>query len=67
MLQTSQTYLAKLRDTVLAEAGVQPSAVKIVPLPSNTATCECGLSGAGWRGALGVIRRDGGGLGCCAG
>ena len=39
-LESSKAYLAKLRDTVLAQAGVNAANVKLVPLPSNTATCE---------------------------
>lgn len=31
---------ARLRDDLLAKNGVNTSAVKLVPLPSNTATCE---------------------------
>ncbi|PSC70208.1 universal stress [Micractinium conductrix] len=37
-LSTSTAYLAKIRDTLLAEGGVKPANVKLVPLPSNTAT-----------------------------
>lgn len=37
-IESSKVYLAKLRDTLLADAGVKPADVKIVPLPSNTAT-----------------------------
>ncbi len=39
-LDTSRAFLSKLRDTLLADNGVKPSNVKVVPLPSNTATCE---------------------------
>lgn len=38
VLESSKAYLAKMRDTLLAEAGVKPSNVTLVPLPSNTAT-----------------------------
>ena len=44
-LSTSTAYLAKIRDTLLAEGGVKPANVKLVPLPSNTATCESGQKG----------------------
>ncbi|KAL4430580.1 hypothetical protein ABPG77_005820 [Micractinium sp. CCAP 211/92] len=37
-LDTSRAFLSKLRDTLLADNGVKPSNVKVVPLPSNTAT-----------------------------
>lgn len=37
-LATSQAYLSKLRDTLLAEHGVKPGNVTIMPLPSNTST-----------------------------
>lgn len=37
-MDSSRAFLAKLRDTLLSEAGVKPANVKIVPLPSNTAT-----------------------------
>ena len=50
-MDSSRAFLAKLRDTLLSEAGVKPANVKIVPLPSNTATCEpaARLPGRAWR------------------
>lgn len=39
-LRSSQAFLAKLRDDLLAANGVKPGQVKLVPLPANTATCE---------------------------
>ena len=53
-IEASRAYLAKLRDSVLAQGGVKPANVKIVPLPSNTATCARG--GAPGRGGAGARR-----------
>ncbi len=39
-LDNSREFLARLRDSVLVQAGVSPANVKLVPLASNTATCE---------------------------
>lgn len=40
LLASSQAFLAKLRDDLLAANGVKPGQVKLVPLPANTATSQ---------------------------
>ena len=45
----SQAFLAKLRDDLLAENGVKPAQVKLVPLAANTATCEATNRRISWR------------------
>lgn len=49
-LASSQAFLAKLRDELLAANGVKPGNVKLVPLPTSIASCA---RGGRWAGRVG--------------